>query len=168
MTCYDTPREVFVIVVEVDHLRARAAYRKGMDDLQEIWPAVMEFAESLDAAQLKRIQALEAKLKQEQEAYKTALRQYNKDFAKWELSVFKGAPPLKPYDPTVYYDSSWDLGVSYKRSYESTMTSLKSKLDLAEAAQGPFKMTEHDVAAMIAWENGTRVADIKKTVGLTT
>lgn len=163
MRSYDPPREVFVIVVEVDHLRARAAYRKGMDDLQEIWPAVMQYAEKLDAESAERAIKRREERAKEQAAYHEGLLAYQKDMVKWQAAIFKGPMPSYPLEPLSYY--SWDYpGSSQVLSYQTTMSTLKAKLELAEAAQGPFKMTEHDVASMIAWENGTRVADIKKAI----
>lgn len=165
MSRYDNPREVFVIVVEVDHLRARAAYSKGLQDLEQIWPAVMEYAAKTDDFARQKKEEQKKREAEEDAKYNAAFAQYLDNLKAWESSFIKGRYPMAPFNPAIYRPYGlWEVNTA--SSYQSIKTSLTTKLNLAEAAQGPFKMTEYDVAEMIGWENGTRIDGIKKTIAL--
>lgn len=181
----DNPRSsAFVIVIDVDNVRAREAYKKGLGDLDLAMPELIGYAEKQDATQLAIIQArrdeveaVEAELNKKYQAYleyKTALSKYEQEYREWLAaghdSFWGGSKVPKPVKPitvelpeTRYYSPlrKPSLPAEYETAvwrYKQARVALKEKLDLAEAALGPFRMTEHDVRSMVAWEDGSEVA----------
>lgn len=154
----------FVIVVEVDNKRARAAYAKGMADLDLIWPQLMASAERID--DVRRTAAEERKAKRKAEAEK-----YKREVAEWEnaCSWLRGEKPSMPLSlyygqyPADYFD--WHH-TTQRQVYESIRDELRQKFNLADCATQAFRMTEDQVTEMVKWENGTRIDALKNRAGL--
>lgn len=117
----------FAIVIEVDNKRAYAAYSKGLEDLQRIWPQVEMNAAKIDA-------------KEEE--------QYMERISDWERNLCTrfGCFPYKM--PSVLSE------------HKSIFDQLKHMKGIAGAAECPYRMTEHQVEDMIAWEDGSKIDDI--------
>ena len=150
----------FVIVVEVDNKRAHAAYLKGLADLDLIWPQLMEHARKEDEESNKEELKQLDKYNREMGIFKENMAEYQKKLAEWESSVlFRGLKPscliMPPPCRSSYYRQSMES------VYESMRSELKRLADLAGAAIGPYRMTEHQVAEMVGWEDGTKIGRIK-------
>lgn len=187
----DNPRSSgFVIVIDVDNVRAREAYKKGLRDLDLAMPELIGYAEKQDAAQLAVIEAHRAEYKAAEAEknkkfqayldYKEALGRYEQEYREWLAAghdSFWGSSkvpkPVKPAEVSLpslssssfytYERSLISLPAEYETAvwrYKQVRVALKEKLDLANAALGPFRMTEHDVRSMVSWEDGSEVAKI--------
>lgn len=158
----------FVIVIEADNKRAHAAYLKGLADLDLIWPQLMLHADRVDGQRNAAIEAEDERKRHDLEAYLEALRDHGEAVKRWERSVFRGqrpTPPLRPYGIGMSYASYLGMKDGQRRSYESIRAELKHMADVAGAATGPFRMTEHQVRRMVAWEDGSRVEELMRRIG---
>ncbi|MFK3738967.1 hypothetical protein [Massilia sp. TN1-12] len=160
----------YVIVIEVDNKRALAAYDKGLEDLNAIWPELMEFAQAKDRKRTEERKAKEAARELEMQRYQNAIDEYclaKAEFQQWESTspLWRGARPKVPRYPDYprlhAYEGMFAC-YSDEGSYDQMRRSLQRKRDLAAAALAPFKMTENDVASMIDWETGHTVSLIKE------
>ena len=153
----------FVIVVEVDNKRAHAAYLKGLAGLDLIWPQIHESARKEDEESNKEELKQLDKYNREMEIFKENMAEYQKKLAEWEsLVLFRGQRPscpimLPPCRSSHYRQSMASV-------YKSMRSELKRMADLAGAAIGPYRMTEHQVAEMVGWEDGTKIGRIKARV----
>lgn len=159
----------FVIVVEVDHLRAQAAYRKGMDELNLIWPQLMAYAEAVDGPRNERIRKSRDDYEHAMNAYFERMAEHARRVSEWEHGgMFRGSRPSMDIDlmldrPSPSYAS--DSTDAHRRFYESIRNELKRKYDLANAAISSYRMTESQVQEMVAWEDGSKVERLKSEVG---
>ena len=153
----------FVIVVEVDNKRAHAAYLKGLADLDLIWPQIHENARKEDEESSKEELKLLDKYNREMALFKEKMTEYHQKLEDWESSVlFRGQKPscpiMLPPCRSSYYRQSMES------VYESMRSELKRMSDLAGSAIGPYRMTEHQVAEMIGWEDGVQIDRIKARI----
>lgn len=150
----------FVIVIEADNKRAAAAYQKGLEDLERIWPQIMAYAEAVDSQTMASYERKLEEYKLEVEEGRKRLERYEEELRAWENGgVFRGARPIYPgigiYD---HPRKPWRLK---KDLYESIRADLQHMANVAGAAIGPFRMTEHQVKMMVAWEDGSKIDKIK-------
>lgn len=103
--------------------------------------------------------------------YDAQIKAYDEKRAQWESTknnFFSGDKPTRPRMESGWMDLSSPRypRVSndeiHKQYYESIKEELTNKYNLADAAIGPFRMTEGDVQRMIAWEDGSKVAALLK------
>jgi hypothetical protein len=159
----------FIIVVEVDHLRAQSAYRKGMDELNLIWPQLMVYAESVDGPRNERVRKGREDYEEQMNRYFQRMDEHNKRVNEWERGgMFRGPRPSMDIDmmfdrPRLPY--SFDRIDMKRSSYESVRKELKRKADIANAAVSPYRMTESQVHEMVAWEDGSRIERLKNEIG---
>lgn len=180
----DYPRNntTFVIVIDVDNVRAREAYQKGMDDLDAAMPEIQSYAIKRDNKRREHVQTkidVERQVLEHWQALKTAMDKYEVEYKEWMQKghdsfwgTNKTPPPVKPPAvPPMPGSDRWyarDIPRMPREhetavwQYNQVRVALKHKLDLATAAIGPFRMTEHDVRSMIAWEDGSEVASMLK------
>lgn len=155
----------FVIVIEADNKRSHAAYLKGLADLELIWPQIVSHATSIDAAEKKILDAEQAQYQQEMAAYEEAYAKHKEDQKAWEEHIgffAKPKPFFTQFPPSPPFRSSY-LCKAMER-YESTRSELKHMADVAGAALGPYRMTEHQVEEMVGWEDGSRIERIKTSI----
>ena len=159
--------EKFIIVIEVDNVRAREAYAKGLHDLDMVMPQLMLKARERDDSTHQRIQEIQDKIDEKERVNSEYISAMNE----WRASnrFTRGEEPKDPeandYGSHLYmmYQSISMLDPDgNKSSLNSIRAELKEKLDLASAAIGPFRMTEHQVKEMVAWEDGSRIEQLKK------
>jgi hypothetical protein len=153
----------FVIVVEVDNKRAHAAYLKGLADLDLIWPQIHDRARKEDEESSKEELKQLDKYNREMALFKEKMAEYHQKLEDWGSSVlFRGPKPscpiMLPPCRSSYYRQSMES------VYESMRSELKRMADLAGAAIGPYRMTEHQVSEMVGWEDGTQIGRIKATI----
>ncbi len=171
----------FVIVIEADNKRAHAAYLKGLVNLDVIWPQIVEYATRRDADTVAELQRREAKMQAEAAARKierdAAGEKFDaamKDWRDWRPSFWSDSVrPFQPVMPLIFFDlpdtaSILDLMCARRTHwadyFESILRELQGMADLAGVAIGPYRMTEHQVKAMIAWEDGSRIDSIKAQI----
>lgn len=169
----------YVIVLEVDNHRAQAAYAKGLHDLDAAWPQIMQYAKEKDRIADEALAVMaasyEANKKRDAEQFERD-REVRRRYQEWwnSTSFFKGPMPPEPSSMSMTARQSHHMVYletlmrhhtdSRVRHYERIRKHLQDRVALAGAAVSPFKMTEQDVLAMIAWEDGTRIEEIKKEV----
>lgn len=154
----------FVIVIEADNVRARKAYQKGLDDLDRVLPQLLVVAQRQDDEARRKREEKQAKELQEQQKEMDEMREWFKAsaaLAKWEASSCwtRGDRPVVPPEPwhyprIRYYEYPLP---EHKQSLLSIRSQLKHMLDVAAAAIGPYRMTEHQVARMVEWEDGSEI-----------
>lgn len=152
----------FVIVIEADNKRAAAAYKKGLDDLELIWGQVEAACLPIDEKRRKQKEEEDAEHQEKVRLYDEAMAKY--DAWKSDKSLFKGAAPRLPWYPdrlSLFY-----FEPSAIDQYQSIRAELKRLYTIAEAALGPFRMTEYKVMEMAGWEDGSRIEQIKKDLGI--
>jgi len=150
----------FVIVVEVDNKRAAAAYQKGLDDLDRIWDQLMLYAEQMDAP-LNAVRDAElARLEDDERAFKA----YLEDLKRWRTSsIWSSEPePQMPAMPRMWSHFDFYSKDRYRNSYISVRAELQHLANVAGAAIGPYRMTEHQIREMVGWEDGSRIALMKE------
>lgn len=153
----------FVIVIEADNRRALAAYQKGLADLDLIWPQLMDYAARMDEKRNERIVERRREREKILREYWAQFDAHEQAVREWERSAsfFRGERPrfaaMRPYLPSAPTESV----NAHRRSYESIRAELQKMANVAGAAIGPYRMTEHQVQTMIAWEDGSRVESIK-------
>lgn len=150
----------FIIVVEVDNKRALAAFSKGLEELNVIWPLIMERARLLEEQDEAELEALLAPWREEEKA---ALARYEKELAAWRakkryMFSLAGEPPFPPV-PT-YPTLLPIVPIRWGNRCEKLRKKLQHMVNIAGAATAPYRMTEGQVSEMIAWENGTRITEI--------
>jgi len=153
----------FIIVIEVDNVRAAAAYQKGLEDLNIVWPQLMVYADKQDTAKQIEYNAKLLKHEQKQKVYQDSWDNYYTAVKEWEeKTIFRGSRPespdyyfpiMPPYPPP-----------SVTGYYRSIKIELQDKANLANAATSPYRMTENQVKEMIAWENGERIEEIMQGI----
>lgn len=155
----------FVIVIEVDNKRAAAAYHRGVFDLELIWPQIEKYAAAADHRRSAEEARKEAEYDVARAIYLESMDAYRRSMDAWRSrpTLFRGRPPRfsvprPPIPPSMF------LSHSESGFYKSMRGELHRMANLAQAAQGPFLMTEHQVAAMIAWEDGSRIEQIKARI----
>lgn len=184
----------YTIVIDVDNFRAERAYKKGLEELEEIWPQIEVHCANVEALKAAAEEAREAL---EQKMYEEALEEYNRLKALYEedenneraykewfkTSMWdRGPKPLKPLRRVSEYELiykkptepgcrnvAWEYcGLTPPRSslkrYESIRNNLKRMHTIANAAIGCYRMTEQDVIEMVGWEDGSRIAKIKEDI----
>lgn len=150
----------FVIVVEVDNKRALAAFSKGLEELNVIWPLVMERARNRDeerqAKYLEEMARWEAAEHEIRASYFKAMDEWRARHSGFFGSIgrepqpeprLNGVRPLKPDFNLVHH-------------CQNLRNKLEHMVNIAGAATAPYRMTEAQVSEMIAWENGTRITEI--------
>jgi len=156
----------FVIVIEADNKRAQAAYRKGLEDLDLVLPQLLQVAQEQDA--------------QEQASYDVALaaqmEAWHAEAPVLELDScwlpgqvqrakrnHEHAMRMHEINKPGRYDSlRSDRNKWRVRSLESVRAELQRNYNIASLATGPYRMTEHQVTELIAWEDGSRVEQLKR------
>lgn len=162
----------YIIVVDVDNVRAAKAYRKGYEDLLRLWPQIEAMNAVKAAESRKEWEADEALRLKRREEYNAALAEYHlasKAYEAWTPKLFgseRPPYPCRPYNLDLFYVPSYTNSNHdrFLRLYESIRRDLKHMMDVAEAATGPFRMTEHQITEMVRWEDGTRIDWVKKDV----
>lgn len=138
----------FVIVVEVDNKRALAAYRKGLADLDLIWPQVLAGVERMDRSANQKLEAYEAwseRNRRNQGAYEPP-------------PAHVEAVMRKLRDGSFIRNANRDL-------YISIRDELRNLAGVADVALGPYRMTDRQVREMLGWEDGSRIERIKADIG---
>lgn len=153
----------FVIVIEADNKRAHAAYLKGMEELDRIWPQIESAAKNRDAERMAEYESKRAEYeegekhdREEKERYWQALNEWNNS-SSWcrgpEPRYPHGSFRLPPYTP-----------YSIFQEYQNIRDELKHMADVSGAAISPYRMTEDQVREMVAWEDGSRIERIKADI----
>lgn len=144
----------FVIVIEADNKRAAAAYRKGLEDLDLVMPQLLAAAATRD--------------EKRNEAHAKAMEEWHAQAPVLELDgcwlPSKRAAAEDSYRREVVLHNirqPRNFAGREQSALESVRAELKRMCDIAEAAIGPYRMTEHQVAQMIGWEDGSRVERLK-------
>lgn len=152
----------YVVVLEVDNKRASAAYQKGLSDLVLVWPQLMEHAEKVDSLRRAKYKVQQEERRLRREKREAAIAAYDRAVKEWEEKmVFRGPRPSYPWTASDYEGIDWLP--SYRRdSLESIRAELQHMANLAGAAVSPYRMTEHQVRGMVAWEDGSTVEQLKK------
>jgi len=165
----------FIIVVEVDHNRAKKAYQKGYDDFMSVYPKLLENAKKVDEKNNELEIMEEIRISNKRKEIEKAREKYKIDKSNWDNTSkwTRGEPPKIPEGCYAYYGTllpfkSYDeISKHYRTFYvegvEHTKKSIEDKLNLSMAAEKNFQMTEYDVKDMIRWENGQNIEDIKET-----
>lgn len=154
--------ERFVVVIEVNNQRALAAYKRGLVDLDLLWPQLMEHAQAVDDKRKERYNAAVEKHENDEADRKARWERYERDLKEWTgKTMFRGSRPESPD----FWGLSWasrPYPPNYLRStYEGIREDLKRIMDLAGAAVAPYRMTEYQVKEMIGWEDGSRIEQLK-------
>ena len=165
----------FIIVVEVDHNRAKKAYQKGYDEFMSIYPSLLENSRSVDEKNRQLVEIEELNIQAKYKELEKQNDKYRADYEKWQaISKWsRGLPPEKPNGYSScpisrfnYRTPCREFNLSFfVEGLEHTKKSIKDKLDLAVAAEKNFQMTEYSVKDMIRWESGQNIEDIKETYG---
>lgn len=152
----------FVIVIEADNKRAAAAYKKGLNDLELIWGQVEAACFPIDEKRRKQKEEENAEHQEKIRLHDEAMEKYEA----WEndRSLFKGPRMYPPCYPDL--DFRFDFFPSGISKYESIRDELKRLHIIANAALGPFRMTEYKVIEMAGWEDGSRIEAIKQELGI--
>jgi len=144
----------FVIVIEADNKRAAAAYRKGLEDLDLVMPQLLAAAATRDETR--------------NEAHAKAMEEWHAQAPVLELDSCwlpgKRAAAEERYSWAVLHHNirkPHNFAGREQAALESVRAELKRMCDIAEAAIGPYRMTEHQVAEMIGWGDGSRVERLK-------
>jgi hypothetical protein len=162
----------FIIVIEADNKRAHAAYLKGLEDLERIWPQIVEWAAITDEASEKRYKQKDEEEAAEQARCQAAVDSYKDQMKTYNSSIFGGKAPDRPYLEEARLDSEFRLykklskmhRTSALETYVSTREDLQHMANVAGAAIGPFRMTEYQVKAMVSWEDGSTIDKIKARI----
>ena len=133
--------QVYVIVLEVDNVRAAKAYAKGLADLDEIYDQLLIKAAQRDA---ERNALMEA-----EKAVQAAKEAYYESIGK--LIHFSD----RPFHFMFPYKSRSVFCV------QDIRLQLEGKKKMAEMAISSFRLTESDVHMMIRWEDGSEVEYLK-------
>jgi hypothetical protein len=159
------------VQIEIDNVRACAAYKKGLDDLLKIWPAIVAMAEKEDAPYLERRRVEKEKADEAHKKYLEQMAEYQKTVREWEEmpSSFwgKGERPLvpesvifdqenlrrSPYHPTRIEEPAINRFLRVKNELEHNR-------DVASGAMRPYAVNPVEAARMVQWENGTTIAAI--------
>lgn len=161
--------ERFIIVIEADNKRAKAAYDKGLADLALVWPQLMTHAGKFDAAEQIKYQKKIAEREAEEKAYWAASEKYQKELNEWEKGSFlRGAKPIRPlrlFQIGLLPSDFLIRPFSLRENYESIRDSLRRMADIAGAAIGPYRMTEYQVTEMIRWEIGSKIESLMAEIG---
>lgn len=164
----------YVIVVEVDNVRARAAYAHGLADLDLAMPAIMAIAKEQDDKAIAEATANRA-------AYNAKMQQYLEERAAYDAAkaakaewdakgVFNRGPvPHVPPRPERNYAYEFmprprliHATETHAYRYNKIREAMVDKLNLATAATKPFSMTEYDVQYMVACEDGSYVKNLQE------
>jgi len=82
----------------------------------------------------------------------------------WGSSGSKPVEPLELYFAKYPRYDNYRIPVQVDRLYQNYYNSIKQELtdkfNLADLAIGTFRMTEQDVKKMVAWGDGSRVAEL--------
>lgn len=147
----------FVIVIEACNKRAHAAYTKGLNDLELIWPQIHDYS-------IRKDQLIAEEEKKEKATFDALLakrrlesQEITRKMSGREDETFRYRPLTSPYELNHSESRTHDY-------YESLRAELKRMADISGAALGPYRMTETQVVQMIAWEDGSRVDVIKKVM----
>lgn len=146
---------VYVIVIDVDNVRATAAFKKGMEDLDRLWGQLVVYCANKQAIAKEKYDKEKLKYDVDYEAYQLEMKAYRD----WSYSM-KGSVPNLPMFPYVPPTPRHPI-----RGYESVKAQLEHMYNVASSAIGPYRMTEHQVEEMIGWENGKTIDGILKTLG---
>jgi hypothetical protein len=165
----------YIIVVDVDNVRAAKAFRKGYEDILRLWPQIeaknavkAKASRAMVAEHQKAIDRAQAEHDAAHEEYRLALKAHEE----WTGSFLsKGSRPELP----AYPSQSWWLNHLrmhrpsnnhdwFLEKYESIKADVKHMMNVAEAATGPYRMTEHQIARMVAWEDDSKIDAIRKDV----
>lgn len=159
----------YTIVIDVDNFRAERAYKKGLDELEEIWPQIEIYCQKKEDAIKPLQEAIRQENKAEWERWQKKdeeKREQRRKWKAWKESTdwFKGPEPergdrfvLPPLDTPVPTDYA-------RERYEGIHARLKRMYTIANAAIGCYRMTEEDVMEMAGWEDGSRIAKILKEI----
>lgn len=150
MSCFhhdDRPR--FVIVLEVDNVRAARAYSGALAAFDAKMPDMRASAEQRD----RNCRAV----KEAQRALHDSVAP--KPVRNWRGRVTNHTEIMlhESRAPMVYPSSP------HTESLLSIRHDLAYMSKLASAAVGPFRMTERQVADMIAWEDGSQLEHLERT-----
>lgn len=164
----------YIIVIDVDNKRALAAYQKGWNDIQRLWPQVEAYCAERDAKALAKWEEREAEKVERQKKFDAACEAYGeskKKVEEWHASSpftrLTTTCPVEAPMPGYDYIRGSVTNINYKPGryidkFESIRNDLKHMLDIAGAATGPYRMTEHQVADMVKWEDDTHTDNIRK------
>lgn len=148
----------FIIVVEVDNKRALAAFRKGLEELNVIWPLVMERARKIDADRSENYRRRLERF----EVHKTKLDAiYEENMKAWNSrTLFSRGLTMPPPPPPICRLSDPEPLNENAHYWDSVRKNLEHMVNVAGAATAPYRMTEWQVEKMIAWEDGSEIAQI--------
>lgn len=170
----------FVVIVEIDNKRALAAFQKGLDDLDALWPAIEASCKSHDDAveevERKKQEFFDENLPRFRELQKQYIKANEDHLARWkkwdEGGVFCGAEPKAPRKPKELIELQAVLFPPYPVTYPKMIEDFRQRREdlkvlrnLASAATAPYKVKEEVALAMIGWESGEKIDAIKQTIG---
>jgi hypothetical protein len=147
------------MLITINNERAAAAFRKGLNDLEEAWPAIEAKCAESDAA----YKEFEEKKAAEYDADMAAYATVELNRAAWARSTswFKGPAPASCMPPSS--PSHWMLRHAPAIwRYMNTKYELQRQFNLASAAVGDMTIHEDFANAMVEWENGTAIERILK------
>lgn len=146
----------FIIVVEVCNKRALAAYTKGLESLNLIWPQLAVHAARMDLKADEQYRILDAHVKKVQA--EARLRSRDLDY---DLPRHREPSPIVREDRVMKFRGSEYIQNAYIARYKSIYDDLKHMADVAGVALGPYRITGAQVSEMIGWESGTRIQELK-------
>lgn len=163
----------YIIVIEVDNVRAFNAYSAGMQRLALVWDQILFGAGKIDQIRMgeyeaklenyrKAVEFFEEKQRKQEADYRADYARWEAEKADWQNRWFRGddepRPPMLPYCllSGSYPSAPHPPGLVVDH-YKSIRAELAAKAGLAGAAVAPFKMPEYEVAKMLAWADGTKV-----------
>lgn len=172
----------YVIVVQVDHVRAQKAYAKGLSDFDLAAPEIIALAEARDQWQKERYERAMAIHKEVYDDYKVKFEAEKVKIEEWRASIrareewessgkWRNIPRVLPqpipkfsmgYAPPAPSRGNWPQNCAAR--HRDIRQGLVNKLSLAGAAMQPFNMTEHDVMFMVSLEDGSYVAKLKNNL----
>ena len=164
-------QQPFIVVIEVDNVRAAQAYAKGVANLEAAMPEILFHAERYDT--IRHNEAVEASAKKQKamDEYFRLMEEHDEAeeaHAKWRKASAwsRGEEPVRttrpshPYVLYNLYDRHDRLYTSAANNYKSQLDRLKDRANLAVLAVSSFRMTEHDVKQMLAFEDGSAVVNL--------
>jgi hypothetical protein len=159
------------VIVIVDNKRALAAYQKGMDDLDLIWPQIEAYCKEVDEpvqkqfeAEMKALHEINVAHTKEVEEYRRLMKIYEQQSSRTFLPFDR--KPIKPTYPHYPVLRTPDLPFLWMKRFKSIRAELKHMHGLAGAAITPYRMTETRVNEMIRWEDGSEIDEIKRTISM--
>jgi len=161
-----------MITVKIDNKRAERAFRKGLNDLNDIWPVIEDAVKKEED----KIAEIEKKIDDEKEIdakeYREKLEEYieyEKKLKEWNISgpglFFQNKKPAyvsKPYEISLYPSISYIRPRICISTYELVKEELTAKMNVANAAVGEFEVSHEYANEMVKCEDGTKIEGILK------